>query len=86
MPLRRPTVQRTWPVDFVVVRAIRCQPLSRRISSVTTRYAGETAGARFGTAVRATIGLPLCLALAALPPLALAIAHFPPFPIWSLGR
>jgi hypothetical protein len=36
--------------------------------------------------VRATVGLPLCLVLAALPPLAVAIAYFPQFPIWSLGR
>jgi cellulose synthase (UDP-forming) len=48
-------------------------------------HAREAAGARFGTAVRVTVGLPLSLALAALPPLAVAIAQFPPFPIWSLG-
>jgi cellulose synthase/poly-beta-1,6-N-acetylglucosamine synthase-like glycosyltransferase len=48
-------------------------------------HAREAAGARFGTAVRATAGLPLILALAALPPLVVAILHFPPFPIWALG-
>jgi lysylphosphatidylglycerol synthetase-like protein (DUF2156 family) len=57
--------------------------------AVCLLHAGEiarSAGARFGAAVRATVGLPLVLSLATLPPLTLAIAHFPPFPIWSLGR
>jgi cellulose synthase/poly-beta-1,6-N-acetylglucosamine synthase-like glycosyltransferase len=57
--------------------------------AVCLLHAGEiarSAGARFGAAVRATVALPLVLSLATLPPLTLAIAHFPPFPIWSLGR